>query len=63
MGNVCMQDNSKVVENRANMKLPFSYEIDILGGKLQAIPISKVLDRIGFPLNYKDIARIDENAN
>ena len=29
MGNVCMKDNSKVVENRANMKLPFSYEIDI----------------------------------
>jgi hypothetical protein len=40
-----------------------SYEIDILGGKLQAIPVSKVLDRIGFPLNYKDIARIDENAS
>ena len=29
MGNICMKDNSKVVENRANMKLPFSYEIDI----------------------------------
>jgi serine/threonine protein kinase len=29
MGSVCMKDNSKVVENRANMKLPFSYEFDI----------------------------------
>ncbi len=40
-----------------------SYEIDILGGKLQTIQVSKVLDRIGFPLNYKDLARIDDNAN
>ena len=36
-----------------------SYEIDILDGKLHSIEIDKVLDRIGFPLNYKEIARID----
>ena len=29
MGSVCIKDNQKVVENRANMKLPFSYEINI----------------------------------
>ena len=37
-----------------------SYEIDILDGKLHSIEVGKVLDRIGFPTNYKEIARIDE---
>ena len=29
MGSVCTKDNQKVVENRANQKLPFSYDFDI----------------------------------
>lgn len=37
-----------------------SYELDILGGKLHSIDIDKVLDRMGFPINFRDIARIDE---
>ena len=36
-----------------------SYEIDILTGKLNVISIDKVLDMIGFPKNYKEIARLD----
>lgn len=36
-----------------------SYEMDILAGKLVVININKVLDKIGFPLNYKEIVRID----
>lgn len=40
-----------------------SYEVDILEGKLKAINISKVLDAIGFPPNYKDIARMDSYGN
>lgn len=36
-----------------------SYEIDSLEGKLNVISIDKVLDRIGFPKNYKEIARLD----
>lgn len=35
-----------------------SYEIDILEGKLHTISISKVLDRMGFPPNYKEISRL-----
>ena len=35
-----------------------SYEIDILGGKLQSIPVAKVLDKMGFPENYKELARL-----
>lgn len=37
-----------------------SYELDILEGKLYTIKIDKVLDRIGFPSNFREIARIDE---
>ena len=36
-----------------------SYEIDLLGGKLSTIDIGKVLDQMGFPVNYKDLARMD----
>ncbi len=35
-----------------------SYEIDILDGKLHTIEIEKVLNVMGFPLNYKEIVRI-----
>lgn len=40
-----------------------SYEIDILEGKLESISIDKVLDRMGFPTNFRDIARMDEYGN
>ncbi len=40
-----------------------SYELDILEGKLQTIELGKVLDRMGFPENFKDIARVDEYGN
>lgn len=36
-----------------------AYEIDYLSGRLHSIKIDKVLDRMGFPLNYKDIVRMD----
>ena len=36
-----------------------SYEIDSLEGKLNVISIDKALDRIGFPKNYNEIARLD----
>ena len=37
-----------------------SYEMDILDGKLVTISIDKVLDRMGFPTNFRNIARMDE---
>lgn len=40
-----------------------SYEIDRLDGKIHSIPIEKILDRMGFPENYREIARIDEYGN
>ena len=36
-----------------------TYEIDILEGKLKVINIDKVLDRIGFPLNFKEISYLE----
>lgn len=36
-----------------------SFEVDLLAGRLKVINITKVLDRMGFPLNYQELARID----
>lgn len=36
-----------------------SYEIDALSGKLHVISIDNVLDRMGFPINYKSLLEID----
>lgn len=35
-----------------------TYELDVLDGKLEVISLSKVLDRMGFPPNYKEIVRL-----
>ena len=34
-----------------------SYELDVLNGKLKVIPIEKIMDIMGFPLNYKNLIR------
>ena len=31
------------------------YEIDLLDGKVNTIPLSKILEKLGFPMNWKDI--------
>lgn len=36
-----------------------SYEIDMLSGKLSSISINNVLDRMGFPTNYKALLDIE----
>lgn len=36
-----------------------SYEIDYLSGRLKTIKIDKILDKMGFPKNYKEIVRMD----
>lgn len=41
----------------------FSYEVNILDGKLKTISVNKVLDASGFPKNFEDIARIDMYGN
>ena len=32
-----------------------SYEIDILNGKIEIVPTTTILNRIGFPTNWKEI--------
>ena len=36
-----------------------SYELDVLDGKVDSIPQEKVLDRMGFPINFRDIVKIN----
>lgn len=37
----------------------FGYELDLLDQKVNSIPIDKVLDRIGFPKNWRDIVDLN----
>ena len=37
------------------MMKEIEYEIDKLDGIVNSIPISKILDRMGFPSNYMDL--------
>lgn len=41
------------------MLTEISYELDYLAGRLKSIKIDKILDRMGFPTNYKEIVRMD----
>ena len=43
-----------------NMVIEIDHALDNLNYNLYSIPISKVLDRMGFPLNWKDIANIEK---
>ena len=36
-----------------------SYEIDILDGKVDTVPTNSILNRIGFPTNWKEITNIE----
>ncbi len=36
-----------------------SFEVDLLAGRLKVINITKVLDKMGFPLNYQELARMN----
>lgn len=49
-------------EDFTNLINELSYEIDILSGKLHTIEIEKVLDRMGFPINFREIARMDTHG-
>lgn len=42
-----------------NMMQEITYELDYLAGRLQVIKIDKILDKMGFPKNYKEIVRMD----
>jgi hypothetical protein len=36
-----------------------SYELDILDGKLHSIGVDKIMDRMGFPINFREVARMN----
>ena len=35
-----------------------SYDLNLLDGRVNIIPQSKILDRMGFPSNWEEIAKI-----
>ena len=35
-----------------------SYEMDVLDGKIDSIPLEKIMDTMGFPENYKELLRM-----
>ena len=35
------------------------YEIDVLDGKVNVVPLNLILNKIGFPSNWRDIADLD----
>ena len=37
------------------MMKEIEYEIELLDGRVDSIPINKILDRMGFPENYMEI--------
>lgn len=48
----------KILLNKKDFRImmrEIEYEIELLDGKIDSIPINKVLDRMGFPLNYIEI--------
>ena len=47
------KDDFKMMMNEIN------YEIDRLNGKIKTISIDKVLKKMGFPVNYKEIMYLD----
>ena len=48
----------KILLNESNFRLMMKeveYEIELLDGRIDIIPINKILDRMGFPKDYIDI--------
>mgnify|MGYP000071503087 FL=1 len=48
----------KILLNESNFRLMMKeveYEIELLDGRIDIIPINKILDRMGFPKDYMEI--------
>lgn len=45
-------------EEFAELIFEIGYEIDILDGKVETVPLSLILNKIGFPTNWRDIENI-----
>ena len=47
-------------EEIKNIVIEIDHALENLDYNLHSIPISKVLDRMGFPMNWKEIANIEK---
>ena len=45
-------------EEFLDMMREIQYEIELLAGKMHSININKILDRIGFPINYMELTNL-----
>ena len=45
-------------EQFRKMMKEIEYEIELLDGRIDSIPIEKILDRMGIPKNYIDIIEL-----
>ena len=55
----------KILLNKKAFRLmmkEIEYEIELLDGRIDTIPISKILDRMGFPENWQQIANITKKV-
>lgn len=50
-------------EEFKNMTLEIDNVIETLNYNLKTIKIDKILDRMGFPLNWKDLAKIERGLD
>ena len=42
-----------------NLIHEIGYEIDVLDGKIDSLPLDKILNKISFPSNWRDIININ----
>ena len=46
-------------EEFRNLIHEIGYEIDVLDGKIDSLPLDKILNKISFPSNWRDIININ----
>jgi hypothetical protein len=42
-----------------DMLYQIGYEVDILDGKVDTVPLKVILNKMGFPSNFREIKNID----
>ena len=50
-------------EDFQNMTVELEHIIDTLNYNIKTIPIKSVLERMGFPINWKELAKIERSKD
>ena len=56
-----LKDDSCIATSSLPSGIPpvYEYAVDILNGKVSSVPLNNILNRCGFPDNWKDISDLD----